>query len=211
VNAVGAATITPATPVSPQPVAERARMLGIIPRVGQGLVMRSKMLAERAEVPDATGTVGEAEAEAVDGDAEPDADDGTKPSARHRTVGEYEKEMVAAADRRRARSADAKAKATAAGSVKKRPAMTAMKRPAAAVWDVGSRPPMPNASDGPVDYGRARIYTSEAKKTFRVICERGNYDTERRSQWGGSKPTLASWAAALSLVEGAMRVPRKKK
>ena len=38
---------------------------------------------------------------------------------------------------------------------------------------------MPKVGDGPIDYKHGRIYTSSSKSVFRVICQRGDYFTER--------------------------------
>lgn len=77
------------------------------------------------------------------------------------------------------------------------------KRPAAAVkvWEKASKPPCPGASDGPLDYKRARIYQSTSKSMFRVICDRTNYSTEKAIRWNKGKPTPSTWKKAIAVVD----------
>ena len=42
---------------------------------------------------------------------------------------------------------------------------------------------------------------SSAKQGWRVIRERGVYKTEKFVNWGGPKPTLATWEMALEAID----------
>ena len=70
------------------------------------------------------------------------------------------------------------------------------------MYTVSGKAPCPKVGDGPVDYKGGRIYTSLSKSAFRVIRERGNYDSERSSTWAKvDKPDRKAWLAALKHVD----------
>ena len=114
------------------------------------------------------------------------------------SVNDYEKEMADGVARKVAKKRLAAAKRPASAS-------GAMKRPAAAVWAKGSKPPMSKAGDGPLDYNTGRIYVSVPRKSYRAITTRGDFNTEKSALWAASAPTLNSWSNALKLIDGAMR------
>ena len=61
---------------------------------------------------------------------------------------------------------------------------------------------LPKVGDGPFDYKQGRIYTSGAKGSFRVICKRGDYYTERQAGWKDkAKPDRQALEKALQKVE----------
>ena len=125
--------------------------------------------------------------------------DGSEKGAKRPAVGSieaYEHEMAAASDRRAKRTAAAKV-------VKGRPAAAVKPKAKAkySYWPKGSRPPLPKTGDAGIDYGPSRILVSESKKAYRIIMERGNFNSEKRKKWAGGKPTLAVWAEALKLVD----------
>ena len=101
-----------------------------------------------------------------------------------------------------------KADAATAAKIKGRPA-SAVKVKAEKVelkvWDgKGARgtPPCPKAEDTtPTDYKSGRIYQSKPRETFRIICERGVWKTEKTVNWEGGKPTPKIWKAALAKID----------
>ena len=61
-------------------------------------------------------------------------------------------------------------------------------------------PPMPNLKgDGPVDYRRARIYTSVSRMAWRTIMEHPNYSTVVCNLWS-DKPRDA-WKQVLQTID----------
>ena len=61
---------------------------------------------------------------------------------------------------------------------------------------------LPKVGDGPFDYKQGRIYTSAAKGSFRVICKRGDYYTERAAALKDkAKPERQALEKALQKVE----------
>ena len=99
----------------------------------------------------------------------------------------------------------------AAAPHRKRPAAagshTVAKRgkPAAAapkaVVHVGSRPPCPKVGDPPVQYKQGKIYVSQKRGSFRVICVASRYETEKSVKWSGKCPTHTEWAQALAKID----------
>ena len=70
------------------------------------------------------------------------------------------------------------------------------------------RPAMPKGTPAnppaPVDYNGARIYTSFAKRSFRVIMVAGNYSSERGFAWGSAGGgRLSAWRNVLAAVDEA--------
>ena len=60
----------------------------------------------------------------------------------------------------------------------------------------------PKVGDGPVDYKHGRIYTSAARTAFRVIRQRGVFNTERQFRWAKKgKTDKKSFDAALQAVD----------
>jgi hypothetical protein len=89
-----------------------------------------------------------------------------------------------------------------------KPKKKAMKRPSAlmkkpaAVWKPAhGKPACPELGSVPVLYKQAKIYISETRKSFRVICEATNYATEVSVKWKSDKPNARSWAEALKKVD----------
>ena len=83
------------------------------------------------------------------------------------------------------------------------------------VWDgkgPHGTPPCPKKDDKtPTDYKGGRIYQSVPKSRFRVICVKGDYNTEKGVKWEGDKPTLKIWKAALATVDGFKKGAAKSK
>ena len=98
-----------------------------------------------------------------------------------------------------------KAKRAKAAPQPKRKAMTRpsvlMKKPAAAWKPADGKPACPELGSVPVLYKKAKIYISETRKSFRVICVATNYATEVSVKWGSDKPNARSWAEALKKVD----------
>ena len=64
------------------------------------------------------------------------------------------------------------------------------------------KPKCPKGETAPIDYKTGRIYTSFAKRSFRVIRERGRYATERQVGWGGADaPSKKHWDDALKKID----------
>ena len=60
----------------------------------------------------------------------------------------------------------------------------------------------PKVGDGPVDYKHGRIYTSAARTAFRVIRQRGVFNTERQFRWAKKgKTDKKAFDAALQAVD----------
>ena len=61
---------------------------------------------------------------------------------------------------------------------------------------------LPKVGDGPVDYKHGRIYTSAARTAFRVIRQRGVFNTERQFRWAKKgKTDKKAFDAALQAVD----------
>ena len=54
-------------------------------------------------------------------------------------------------------------------------------------------------------YKQAKIYISEPRKSFRIICEATNYATEVSVKWKSDKPNARAWAEALKKVDAYKR------
>jgi hypothetical protein len=98
-----------------------------------------------------------------------------------------------------------KAKRAKAAPQPKKKAMTRpsvfMKKPAAAWKPADGKPACPELGSVPVLYKQAKIYISETRKSFRVICVATNYATEVSVKWESDKPNARSWAEALKKVD----------
>ena len=69
------------------------------------------------------------------------------------------------------------------------------------VWSKKGKPPMLKTDKECLDYKTARIYLSFAKRSWRVIKERGNYATESTVSWKGDKPSSSSWTKAIDTID----------
>ena len=93
------------------------------------------------------------------------------------------------------------------GRVSKKPAacqgpkksVKILKKPSAA--QVQGKPPLPAIGSPVTHYLGGKIYVSKNRSCFRIILDAKDYATEVNERWGASKPTPASWAAALRRVE----------
>ena len=61
--------------------------------------------------------------------------------------------------------------------------------------------PADGGNPAPVKYKGGVIYTVWHQKRFRALCESGNRYSERSRAWGGTEPSLESWAACVHAIE----------
>ena len=70
---------------------------------------------------------------------------------------------------------------------------------------MGAMPKLPKDGTSPpaIYCNGGVIYTSIPKRTFRTLTTRGDNYSEKKSSWGGDKPTKDAWAKAVKLIDKA--------